>query len=83
MSRFSRSLSWEDPLDEEMATHSSMLAWKIPWTEEPGGQQSMGHRVRLTWATKQRQQQRDAKGKKVWIMGKHSEFVSRETEKYH
>jgi len=48
MSRFSRSLSWEDPLDEEMATHSSMLAWKIPWTEEPGGQQSMGHRVRLT-----------------------------------
>ena len=32
-----RSLSWEDPLEEEMATLSSMLAWKIPWTEEPGG----------------------------------------------
>ena len=31
------SLGWEDPLEEEMATHSSILAWKIPWTEEPGG----------------------------------------------
>ena len=32
-----RSLGWEDPLGKEMATHSSTLAWKIPWTEEPGG----------------------------------------------
>ena len=32
----------EDPLEKEMATHSSILAWKIPWTEEPGGLQSMG-----------------------------------------
>ena len=32
-----RSLDWEDPLEKEMATHSSILAWKIPWTEEPGG----------------------------------------------
>ena len=31
------SLGWEDPLEEEMAIHSSILAWKIPWTEEPGG----------------------------------------------
>ena len=31
-----RSLGWEDPLEKEMATHSSILAWKIPWTEEPG-----------------------------------------------
>ena len=37
-----RSLSQEDPLEEEMATHSSILAWGIPWTEEPGGLQSMG-----------------------------------------
>ena len=37
-----RSLGWEDPLDKEMATHSSILAWKITWTEEPGGLQSMG-----------------------------------------
>ena len=37
-----RSLGWEDFLEEEMATHSSILAWNIPWTEEPGGLQSMG-----------------------------------------
>ena len=37
-----RSLGWEDPLEKEMATHSSILAWRIPWTEEPGGLQSMG-----------------------------------------
>ena len=36
-----RSLGWEDPLEKEMATHSSILAWRIPWTEEPGGLQSM------------------------------------------
>ena len=35
-------LSGEDPLEEEMATHSSLLSWRIPWTEEPGGLQSMG-----------------------------------------
>ena len=37
-----QSLSLEDPLEKEMATHSSILAWRIPWTEEPGGLQSMG-----------------------------------------
>ena len=37
-----RSLGQEDSLEKEMATHSSILAWKIPWTEEPGGLQSMG-----------------------------------------
>ena len=37
-----RFLGWEDPLEKEMATHSSILAWRIPWTEEPGGLQSMG-----------------------------------------
>ena len=37
-----RSLGQEDPLEKEMATHSSILAWKIPWTEEPGRLQSMG-----------------------------------------
>ena len=37
-----RFLGWEDPLEEEMATHFSTFAWKIPWTEEPGGLQSMG-----------------------------------------
>ena len=39
-----RLLSWEDPLKKGMATHSSLLAWKIPWTEEPGGQQSTGRK---------------------------------------
>ena len=37
-----RSLGWEDPLKKEMATHSSILAWRIPWTEEPRGLQSRG-----------------------------------------
>jgi len=37
-----RSLGWEDPLEKEMATHSRILAWEIPWTEEPVGLQSMG-----------------------------------------
>ena len=40
-------LGWEDPLEKEMATHSSIPAWRVPWTEEPGGLQSMGsQRVR-------------------------------------
>ena len=45
-----QSLGWEDPMEEDMATHSSILAWRIPWTEEPGGLQSMGsHRVGHDW----------------------------------
>ena len=47
-----QSLGGEDPLEEEMATHSSILAWKTPWTEEPGRLQSMGsRRVRHDWTT--------------------------------
>ena len=38
-----QSLGWEDPLKKEMATHSSILAWKSPWTEEPGGLYRAGH----------------------------------------
>ena len=45
-----RSLGWQYPLEYKMATHSSILAWKIPWTEEPGGLQSMGSQ--RVWATK-------------------------------
>ena len=37
-----QSLGWEDPLEEEMATYSSIVAWRIPWSEEPGGLESMG-----------------------------------------
>ena len=52
------SLGQEDPLEKEMATLSSILAWRIPWTEEPGELQSMGlQRVRHDLATKQQQQQ--------------------------
>ena len=46
------SLGWEDPLEKGMATHSSIFAWKIPWTEEPGGLQSIGsQRVGHNWVT--------------------------------
>ena len=46
-----QSLGWEDPLEKEMATHSSVLAWRIPGTGEPGGLPSMGsHRVRHDWS---------------------------------
>ena len=43
-----RSLGWEDPLEEEMTTHSSILAWKIPWTEEPGGLHSKSKESDMT-----------------------------------
>ena len=47
-----QSLGWKDPLKEEMATHYSILAWEIPWTEEPGGLQSMGsQRIGHDWVT--------------------------------
>ena len=47
-----RSLGWEDPLEEGMATHYNILAWRIPWTEEPGGLQSIGsQRSNMTEAT--------------------------------
>ena len=54
-----QSLGWEDPLEKEMVTHSSILAWEIPWTEEPGGLLSVGsHKVRKNLATKQQFYQR-------------------------
>ena len=43
-----QSLDWEDPLEKGMATHSGILIWKIPWTEEPGGLQSMGSKKSWT-----------------------------------
>ena len=46
-----QSLDWEDPLEKGMATHSSILAWRIPWAEEPGGLQCIGlQRVGHDWA---------------------------------
>ena len=51
-----QSLAWEDPLQEETATHSSILAWRLSWTEEPGGPQSTGsQRVGQNLVTKQQQ----------------------------
>ena len=53
-----QSLGLENTLEEEMATHSRILAWKMPWTEEPGGLQSMGwQRVKLNLAAKRQQEQ--------------------------
>ena len=52
-----RFLGWEDPLEKEMANYSSILAWEIPWTEEPGGLQSMGsQRIGCDLGIKQKQQ---------------------------
>ena len=46
-----QSLGQDDPLEEEMSVHSSILAWEIPWTEEPGGLQATVHRVPKEWDT--------------------------------
>ena len=55
-----RSLDQEDPLEKEMATHSSILAWRISWTEDPGGLQSMGlQRVGHNWVTNTVERQRE------------------------
>ena len=55
---WARSLGWEDPLEEGMATHSSIPAWEIRWTEEPGGLQSMGlQRLGHNLVTKQQQRE--------------------------
>jgi len=52
-----RFLCWEDPLEKEMATHSNILAWRIPWTAKPGRLQSMGLQESDGWRDKQRQGQ--------------------------
>ena len=43
-----QSLAWQDPLEKGMATHSSILAWRIPWTEKPGGYSPLGHKELVT-----------------------------------
>jgi len=55
MKMWVQSLGKEDLLEEEMATHSSVPAWEIPWTEEPDRLQSMDHNIGHDWATKQQQ----------------------------
>ena len=62
------SLSGEDPLEKGMATHSSILAWRIPWTEDPGGLQSMGsQRVRHDWSDLARMQTFKTPVKMFWV----------------
>ena len=55
-----QSLSWEDPLKKEKAAHSSILAWRFAWTEEPCGLQSMGsQRVEHDWVTEEEQEEQN------------------------
>ena len=65
-----QSLGQEDPLEEEMATHSSIVAWKIQWTEKPGGLQSKGlQRVRHDWARTPQKGKKSAKYTMIlWIV---------------
>ena len=56
------SLGWEDPLEDRMALHSSITAWEIPWTEKPGGVQSMGsQRVIHDWVTERTHTEEEVK----------------------
>ena len=73
-----RSLGQEDPLEKEMATHSSMLAWEMPWTEEPGGLQSVGPRKSWTELTRAQYLQRltRIKGYEVGNISHFSAFLS-------
>ena len=69
-----QSLGGEDPLEEGMATHSSTLVWRSPWTEEPGGLQSVGLQ-RADWVTKQHTQHKHvAFGKQIGLIIKLSEI---------
>ena len=64
-----QSLGWEDPLEKEMATHCSILAWRSPWTEEPGRLQSIGlQRVRDDLVTKTTTKQKTPKMVKNFLM---------------
>ena len=88
-----RSLGWEDPLEEGMATHSSILAWRIPWAEEPEGLQSMElKRVGHDWATEHSTRPDPADrhpssflgGQSLWLwhLFLHGNFISRSLWKY-
>ena len=72
------SLGWEHPLEEEMATHSSILAWEIPWTEEPDRLQSMGsHRVGYDWVTEHVHMHYSAGGQQVFVEKNEKEYKGR------
>ena len=62
------SLGWEGPLEKSMASHSTILAWRIPWTEEPGGLQSIGlQRAGHNWRDLARVTSKALAGVKVWV----------------
>ena len=69
-----QSLGWEDPLEEGMVIHSSVLAWRIPWTEEPGGLQSIGSQ-RESDTTEVTQHKGKVKGKQNGKTGKGKEML--------
>ena len=72
------SLGWDDPQEEEMATHSSILAWKTPWTEEPDGLQAMElWRVKYDWVNKRANAQES-----FWSMSLSSSFLYWESNSY-
>ena len=68
------SLGREDPLQKEMATHSSILPWEIPWTEESGGLQSMGSQ-RVKYGLRTKQQQYDSKVHNIWHVNRQNNFI--------
>jgi len=72
-----QSLGWEDPLEEGMTTHSSILAWRIQWSEEPGGLQSIGlQRAGRDWVTKHSAQYtRHCAACCIWCHGFHRTFL--------
>ena len=71
-----QSLGWEDLLEEGMATHSSLLAWRIPWTEEPGGLQSIGLQKSRTRLSDKYSQRRDAGGSSYQATSRGSRVIS-------
>ena len=76
--RWVRSLGWDDAQEKEMATHSSILAWNIPWTEEPDGLQVMGlWRVKYDWVTKHANVQES-----FWYMNLSFSFLNWESNSY-
>ena len=76
-----QSLGQEDPLEEEMATHSSILAWEIPWTEEPARLQSMGsQRLRYEWVTEHAHVHYSAGDQQAFVEKKEKEYKGRALE---
>ena len=70
-----QSLGLEDPLEKGTATHSRILAWRIPWTEEPGGLQFIGHESDMTEATQHTQKQLKCPSTYEWINKMYQQYI--------